>query len=186
MVGRMIGSSMMSMRVDLPGNFLRASTYPAGTPAASAMSTTATLTSNVTNSDLLIPVSFHAWPYHRVVNASGHHPARQLVAKEVMATEPSTASASNTKHPPANQVITLVTVTRESRRTGDGRSCAGRADSDAEVMALSLSTRCRAAVDTVTHGNQHNQDDKLDHGHDHCDGCSGTVIGMLRRSRIDR
>jgi hypothetical protein len=68
-----------------------------------------------------------------------------------MATEPSTAIASNPKHPPANQVITLVTVTRESHRPAKERGVAGRADSDVEVMALSLSTRCRAAVDPVTH-----------------------------------
>src|SRR5664279_875177 len=165
----MIGNSIVSMRADLPGKFLRASTYPAGTPAASAMRTTATLTWNVTSSAWLMPVLFHAWPYHCVVNPSGHHPARQFVAKEVMATEPSTAKTSNPKHPPANQVITLVTVTRENHRLANGRGVAGRADRDVEVMALSVdvevmalsvdvevmalsvSTRCRAVVDPVTH-----------------------------------
>ena len=131
-----------------------------GLPAASAMRTTATLTWNVTSSAWLMPVLFHAWPYHCVVNPSGHHPARQFVAKEVMATEPSTAKTSNPKHPPANQVITLVTVTRQNHRLANGRGLAGRADRDlevmalsvdVEVMALSVSTRCRAAVDPVTH-----------------------------------
>jgi len=107
-----------------------------------------------------MPELFHAWPYHCVVNPSGHHPARQFVAKEVMATEPSTAKTSNPKHPPANQVITLVTVTRQNHRLANGRGLAGRADRDlevmalsvdVEVMALSVSTRCRAAVDPVTH-----------------------------------
>jgi len=51
----------------------------------------------------------------------------------------------------ANQVITLVTVTRENHRLANGRGVAGRADRDVEVMALSVSTRCRAAVDPVTH-----------------------------------
>ena len=44
-----------------PGNFLRASTYPAGTPTSRAMATSATATSKVTAIELARPGVFHAW-----------------------------------------------------------------------------------------------------------------------------
>src|SRR6185437_10249025 len=108
-----------------PGNFLRARTYPAGTPISSATATSAIATSKVTLMESASPGVFQAWLNQEKVKPAGSQPPPQEVDSAVTITEASTESSVAANRPATSQVSTAVTVGRRRVDVGGGAAGAG-------------------------------------------------------------
>src|ERR671918_2781902 len=108
-----IGSRNEKYTSFLPGKLRRASTYDAGTPITTEISTTSSDTCSVTITTSSRPKLRHASAYQFVVNPSGSQVPNQRVPNELTSTDPTTparlirknATAPQTSHAPGLATI---------------------------------------------------------------------------------
>src|SRR5882757_10525534 len=154
----------------LPGNVRRASTYAAGTPISTEITTTSSEIRRVTPTTLNSPNSCQAALYQLAGKPSGSQVPNHLVPNELTSTEPTTPNRFIRKNATTAQISQAPGLATSRRR---GRAGTG--------VVVAISPCLRSSPRRAASATEHQpDDDQLDGAHHHRDRrCERVVVHLV-------